>query len=355
MIVEHEEKTAGGRRGPADGGQRRHVRIIAAGGPQISPAPAVAGRSEESEIGPPRRSDSNDDQVAIAENDDMDRVYVTRSLNKPFKIDALGGYDPEQDFQEAERDLEDQQQQQNLWQPRRQKSAAASSNNNKRSRATPSRQPATNDMSFNDDADADTMFNDASETDEITFGQDDPYQTDLEAEMRSQAYDKPTPPASTHAPTPEAPSHSDNYQNEEEPEVRIEPRKGLNSARKQIHDDSESNWINDGVDEMEIPTQSHQDKVLAKAAARAQHDGEDTPAASAAIADKSASDGGNNNGSDESGEENLRRESQSEEPPLGEPEAQNSDTMDSENQRMPNANYLGRSSLMDDEHEDYED
>lgn len=305
-----------------------------------------------------KRSDNFGDRIVVAENDDEEKVYVTRAINKPFRIN---GYDPERDFREAERDL-------NAPAPRG--SRRRKSGRRAEADSGDSSPLATRDINFND-GDADMMFNDASETDEITFAQDDPYQTDLEAEMRSQAFDKPTPPAPVEKTLREA------------PEVRITPRRRRGGgSNKREQDDSEGSWINDGVDEMDIPSQSHQDKVLDKAAkqqeaaaAAAAAAASDSPEPAAPQADRRSDyeepDGEegtvNRDGDDASPAETANNDyqEQQQQPQLDEDDGyslesrpsaadQGSGEIDPENQRMPNANYLRNYADEPDEYDDNE-
>lgn len=280
----------------------------------------VSGANQQprpDEPGAKRRRSEFGDRILTAENDDMDRVYVTRAIDKPFKIDALGGYDPEQDFQEAERELDDSQE-----------PPARSTSGSRRTDKTSQK----GDMNFNDADETDTMFNDASETDEITFAQDDPYQTDLEAEMRSQAFDKPTPDAA--ATVKEGPSEG----------VRVVVPQKRSTELQQ--DDSEGSWINDGVDEMDIPSQSHQDKVLEKAARQ-----QEVAAAAIAAANENETSNAEPRADDEDVASAAETASDYQEQPVND-DAQPLDNDQEENQRMPNANYLKN---LTDEPEDYED
>lgn len=223
--------------------------------------------------------DANGSEVVVTENDDMDKVYVTNLKNRRFKIPALGGYDPEEDFKHASEDIE--------------KPAARRRPTNSRRRNQQPSESRNKDISFND-PEADELFNDASEVDEVTFAQDDPYQTDLEEEMKGQEYDKPG-----------TVGQSKQLQEEES-----EPRTRQELANKdKDDDDSESAWVNDGVDDMDIPSQSHQDNVLDKAAKQE------------ALARRAAED--------------EAREAQAE--AEGEPNAKSNDES---SQRMPNAEYL---------------
>lgn len=152
--------------------------------------------------------------VVEVEDDEMDRVYVTNKTDQPFKIDALGGYDPEEDFQSASIDIDTQ---------------AKLKRDPNGEEANPD---ATNDIVFND-PEPKTMFNDASETDEVAFARGEPYQTDLEAEMQQEVESKsnnPQPRTDTHQSSPD--------------------------------DESEGNWVNDGVDDMDIPSQVDQDRAI---------------------------------------------------------------------------------------------
>lgn len=219
--------------------------------------------------------------IVKTEDDDMDPVYVTTMTDKPFKIDALGGFDPEEDFQDATRELDE---------------PAKKSGNRKRSSEE---YQQIKDISFND-PEVDTLFNDASETDEVIFDQD-PYQTDLEAEMSGRsAIERPEDGADEAAAADEVED---------------------NSARKKVapksnsDDDSESDWVNDGVDDMDVPSQSYQDAVLEKAALNE---------AARRAAEEPNED-----------EARQQEQEQQEQPPQSE-----ADQGDGESQRMPNADYL---------------
>lgn len=163
------------------------------------------------------------------EDEDMDRVYVTNITNKPFKIEALGGFDPEEDFKDASRDIEGN--------PKYNPSVSRGINGGRETRGK--------DISFND-PEVD-MFEDASETDEVTFAHD-PYQVDLEQEMRDQASNKQDSSSSL------------------EPETEPDNTDESSPAKSYSDEDSEGSWINDGVDDMDIPSQEHQDSVLERAA-----------------------------------------------------------------------------------------
>lgn len=180
--------------------------------------------------------DSNSSDIVMTENDDYDRVYVTNATNKPFRIEALGGYDPEEDFADASRDIEELARHDNGH-------GGKGDSSNRKEELSNGR-----DITFND-PETDTLFEDASETDEVTFSHDDPYQTDLEAEMRRQLYDQ----VSNTRPDPSASKLSETSQPD------------TNTRRE---DDDEGGWVNDGVDDMDIPSQSHQNLVLEKAAQR---------------------------------------------------------------------------------------
>lgn len=220
--------------------------------------------------------------IVRTEDDDMDPVYVTTMTNKPFKIDALGGFDPEEDFQDATRELDE---------PAKQKSG-----NRKRSSEE---YQQIKDISFND-PEVDTLFNDASETDEVIFDQD-PYQTDLEAEMSGRsAIERPEVGSDATAAADEAEDSSASE--------KVAPKSSSD-------DDSESDWVNDGVDDMDVPSQSYQDAVLEKAARNE-------------AARRAA---------EEPTEDYARQQEpeQQEQPPQSE-----ADQGDGESQRMPNADYL---------------
>lgn len=243
-----------------------------------------------------RQASSNNDEelsgrgsdIVRTEDDDLDPVYVTTATNKPFKIDALGGFDPEEDFRDASRDLEE---------PQKQKSASG-----ERKRSSDEDYQQTKDISFND-PEPDNLFNDASETDEVIFDSD-PYQTDLEAEMSGQtATEKPDNGADATVSTA-ADESEDSPANERAP------------LKPTSDDDSESNWVNDGVEDMDVPSQSYQDAVLEKAARN--------EALRRAAEEPSEDDA-----------RNQEQEQQQEQPQ--QPEA---DQGEGESQRMPNADYL---------------
>lgn len=219
------------------------------------------------------------DHVIATENEDDDRVYVTGLTNKPFRIRALGGYDPEEDFRHASRDI--------LEEPSKLggKSSSHRRGSESRRRINGRRRYKENDdeqeqhikqkdINFND-PEPDAIFDDASETDEVIFsGQDEPYQIDLEAEMRNQAYDRPGMPTKFDKSKQNKPNDNENngYHNEETEQTPVdepkESRRVVSSRRKvKDDDDGEGSWVNDGIDEdMDIPSQSHQDIILAKAA-----------------------------------------------------------------------------------------
>lgn len=163
--------------------------------------------------------------IVATQNDDAEKIYVTNDPNKPFKIPDMGGYDPEEDFNNASRDLD-----------------GTASSGNKRSgkeRAEPM-QPVK-DISFNDDDDE--LFEAASDSDEVTFSHD-PYQTDLEEELQS-------------------PQKSRNAEQDDDAEDDANP--ASTNQRSVSEEDNEGSWINDGADEMEVPSQAHQDRLLKKA------------------------------------------------------------------------------------------
>lgn len=211
------------------------------------------------------------DHVIATEDEDDDRVYVTKVTDKPFRISALGGYDPEEDFRDASRDI--------LEEPSKSNRARSKSKNSRRSsadRRTGERNPEEtkqHDISFND-PEPDSLFNDASETDEVVFdGPDEPYQTDLEAEMRNQAYDRPGQPTIFAKPNSNKQDNDSSdrpeYYSPQQSDASRESRRVVSSRRKEkdYDDGGEGSWVNDGVDEdIDIPSQSHQDVVLAKAA-----------------------------------------------------------------------------------------
>lgn len=242
------------------------------------------------ELNQPRQEalNANGSEIVATENDDMDRIYVTNVTNKPFKIAQLGGYDPEEDFQDASRDFEESAD--------RHKS---SSNGGRRSSEEDAPQQIK-DISFNDPED-ETLFNDASETDEVFFAHD-PYQTDLESELKGEQSPK------------EASDSSDNVS------TRDSEAESRSMAKNHpTEDDSEGSWVNDGVEDMDIPSQSYQDAVLEKAAKQ-----EASKRAASENPDEETAP-------TQEGEPSQEGESiQEGEPTNGDPD----------NQRMPNADYL---------------
>lgn len=228
-------------------------------------------------------------EVVATENEDLDPVYITNMTNKPFKIAQPGGYyfDPEEDFRDASRDFEEPP-------PRR-----PSSSGGERRTGKEEDRRSLSDLSFTDPED-ETLFNDASETDEVFFAHD-PYQTDLEAELKSEQ-------------SPEQ-SESSDKTSHHHPDARAESQSTKNHPNE---DDSEGGWVNDGVEDMEVPSQSYQDAVLEKAAKQE-------------ALNKAASEN----------QTNPEEEGQSQE---GEPTQD-----DPDNQRMPNADYLKDDLKVDDE------
>lgn len=180
---------------------------------------------------------ANGSEIVATEDDDSDRVYVTKLTKKPFRIDALGGFDPEEDFKDASRDIEEQA-------PTKYSSSEDEDKRNNNEQDSQS----SKDISFSD-PETDTLFNDASETDEVTFAQDDPYQTDLEAEMQANSYHQPR----------ESNSNADT-------DDESSTDGGTTDEKRRRDDDSDGSWVNDGVEDMDIPSQTHQDTVLNKAA-----------------------------------------------------------------------------------------
>ena len=296
----------------------------------------VVGRERPVDTGPGKTIETRDgldargSHVVVSEDDEFDRVYVTNATNKPFRIAALGGFDPEEDFIDASRDIEESTrrdtaagvpQTRQTTDSRRRKAGSGHDHGSDGKSRDGADAAGAREISFND-PETDQLFEDASEKDEITFGQDDPYQTDLEAEMRHQAYDKigefgadPVGADSARAP---------DEQLDERPEVgaassAVQSGAGLLVAQRRgaDNDDDEGGWANDGVEDMEVPSQSHQDEVLAKAnEAQARREAQnlagdrDREQPPAATDDDEAGGGG---AGEREGEENVR---------------------------MPNANYL---------------
>lgn len=299
--------------------------------------------------------DAKGSHIVTTEDEDDDRVYITNATNRPFRIDALGGYDPEEDFIDASRDIEGGSSAgPNGAQDGRGSSRSASRGSSSYARrgSTDEQQPqAARDISFNEDPEGETLFEDASETDEITFGQDDPHDTDLEAEMRRQAFDvvgrfnadgSARPPSqSKHesssgqatdrdgnavgdvailaGQSPESsPASSEGGPEIQQPEASTGgPKRARKSHPSSDYEDDEGNWVNDGVEDMDIPSQSHQDEVLEKAAKREE---------AKRRADEEAEE--------QAAEQQQPKESNNDETSPTE------EAGDSENQRMPNADYL---------------
>lgn len=237
---------------------------------------------------PPDHIASNSSDIVLLRADDYDEpVYMTNLTDRPFRIAALGNFDPEEDFEHASRDIDNGGNDVATATSRR----SSARSRRKHVRRKDSLRPKVDPF---DELDNDP---DASETDEVTFGQDDPYQTDLEAEMRDQAYDR----IGRSSIEPRAGAEGDTYQrgpkgaidpvdrqqqesisNDSDsddidtaadqaktytpakPRRQPQPRRGEYDT-----DDSEGSWVNDGVDDMEIPSQAHQNMILDKAA---QHD-----------------------------------------------------------------------------------
>lgn len=410
------------------------------GGWQLSPSPLSSNQLRiaptESLTGTPSRenleqsatnaqndasqpSGASSNEIVATEDDDFDRVYVTNETNKPFRIDALGGFDPEEDFFDAAKELEVVASDENASRIPTNGAATTTTTNTRSTNRDLKRRsnqsngggsggdddlgealsgsrryneqqqqqdqaqagggpvPPGQEISFND-PDTETMYEDASETDEVTFGQDDPYQTDLEAEMRQQEYDKLLgklkPQTNNYQPSTsgslnvvvdngsggrEANRNADDDDNDNDndldadvdSEYKQEPnnkrqRESMATAaadasrtrmqgrpRHRDDIDDEGAWVNDGVDEMDIPSQSHQNSVLDKAAHREeaaakQAAKEEAEAAAAAeSANKQEPDGGGGGNSAESGQTNDNGE---------------------EILRMPNADYLKNDFVEDD-------
>lgn len=213
--------------------------------------------------------------VITTENEDLDRIYVTNLTDKPFKIDALGGYDPEEDFRDASKDLDE---------PTKFNAPLDEAGKEGGGKKKGEVVAQVKDIIFTD-PETDTLYNDASETDEVTFARDDP---DLEEADTTDSVD------------------DGQVAKEDATSADDEPRKDKAIQKRQDNeDDSEGNWVNDGVEDMDIPSQSHQDRVLNKAAERQ------------ALAERNAA-----------ADDGPQQQEQ-------QPESQ-----DEESQRMPNADYM---------------
>jgi len=291
-----------------------------------------------------------------SEDDDSEPVFVTNATNKPFKIDALGGYDPEQDFREAAAELGEPQTRREattkraVSSPKARRKVSAEEDQDEdegelgkgvqreeaKSRQRPhsaagseasSNVHQADDISFNADPETEMLYEDASETDEVTFGRDsEPYQTDLEAEMRQQEFDrvgkflsdmakkeirgsdKNLAPSVDRSGHDKAVSSTENNQYSPEENNESEAARFTENARPSLPtnhrpkqsqltdsetDSDEGAWINDGVDEMEIPSQSHQNEVLERAAKqdearKAAANGETNPDGSTATVDETS-------------------------------------------------------------------
>lgn len=311
-------------------------------------------------------------EVVITEDEDDARVYVTNATNKPFRIAALGGYDPEADFRDAAEELDSL-----ADSPGGRARGSGAARRGDADNASKSNAPGNRGDEGDDDEESESskvarrvepsvpetpypgMYEDASETDEVTFGQDDPYQTDLEAEMRAQQYDlvgkfaidsnradgRPSAAlASTQAErnleqggeSNESKSfnNDDGKSSPEEDEADIENdyRRFKPEARadrvpvgrpgeRRDEDRDEGQWVNDGADEMDIPSQSHQNFILDKAA---RHDAQVRKAA----------------------EEEMEAKKQP--APEQEPDGEQAQSDGEQSQRMPNADYLENQPFGDD-------
>lgn len=215
-------------------------------------------RIEQDQCQQPCRADNKQQEtlepkasdVVATEDDDLDRVYVTKLINRPFKIPDLGGYDPEEDFKDASRDIMNSGAKNQVGQS----SNRRSTNTNRRARNSKEPEVQQKDISFNDPDADDILFNDASETDEVTFGQD-PYQEpdNLEEDLKRGSN--------------EAGEDADQSR-DSPPESSQQSETSLRPSKHHQRDDSDTDWVNDGVDDMDIPSQTHQDEVLDKAAKR---------------------------------------------------------------------------------------
>lgn len=244
---------------------------------------------------PPDPVVSNGSDIVLLRADDYDEpVYMTNLTDRPFRIAALGNFDPEEDFEHASRDIGNGGNGDNgvATATSRRSSAKSRRRHNRPDSLRPKVDPF-------DELDNDPMSEDASEQDEVTFGQDDPYQTDLEAEMRDQAYDKigrssiePREGEGTNRPQSigqsgprgaiEPVDHpqqqqesitndndSDDIETAADDAKTYTPAKPIRQSprrREYDSDDSEGSWVNDGIDDFEVPSQAHQNMILDKAA-----------------------------------------------------------------------------------------
>lgn len=104
----------------------------------------------------------------IRSNDNSDeedeKIYVTRVNRKPFVIDQLGGYNPEEDFRAIRKDLDSSQPSEKLPEEKEKLAQRSDASSYK-------------DIDFVEPED-DSFANDNSETDDAAFEADDPYIND---------------------------------------------------------------------------------------------------------------------------------------------------------------------------------
>lgn len=203
--------------------------------------------------------DASDDRVVAAEDEEMDKVYVTNRTDKPFRIDELGGYDPEEDFENASHDLDDT----GASSRDSRKLSRAPGNGGEDSTASASDNGENGDggttvTKFND-PEVEALFNDASETDE-TFASDEPeWAEDKTPTKRRQATANADPDQDENDDEPEENEAQQSEQtNQRQPDDRV-------GGSGRGGDDDDTNWVNDGVDDMEIPSQSDQERAIQKA------------------------------------------------------------------------------------------
>lgn len=256
-------------------------------GPTIQPIPMPTNENRVE-----RRSFNDDDssspKVTTSEDDDLDKIYVTNQTNKPFKIKDLDNYDPEEDFQMASNDLEGPKDNERSSSKSSSSRSSSSSNQDPDQDSTGLTQEPSKDVVFSD-PEADALFNDASETDEVTFAADEPDWND--------------------APESQEEAEVANDEGRREPErresTRSNNRRILIDTRRSDDDTDDGSWVNDGVDDMEIPSSQEQERAIQKAAKE---------------------------------EEALERQRLAEAPSEEQPQAESGD--DASDQRMPNADYL---------------
>lgn len=157
--------------------------------------------------------EQSENDVKATENDEMDRVYETNKTDQPFKIDDLGGYDPEEDFNTASIDIQ-------------------GSNSDKKNRRD---KPRYKMPPRSSDPDPDLAY-DGSDSDESNQSQAEPYQPDLETEVLQEAQNR----------------------------QRSYPSESAKERLRQRDDDSDGSWVDDGIDDMEIPDEQEQEKAIMK-------------------------------------------------------------------------------------------